>query len=189
MSTGEGNGTMNNFNLIMENWRGFLQEEKIEELGFGSKAKMNKATGGLPGEEPTHGMQTVGDLRKFVKLMRMKTAGGEIGKRAVAALADILPGGGTILGALGDIKDGAGLLRKLYSMDDKYQSNTKMDALNIDDNVSKIVDDPIETNFVNYMIKDKFANASDDESLDNYNMTKLLQDYIAKEFDKITVKK
>jgi hypothetical protein len=181
---------MNKFGLIMENWRQYLHEEKVEEaLPFSSKSKMDKAMADVPEEEPSTGIKTVGDLKRFVKLLKLKNAGGAAGKKALSLLAGMLPGGGTILNVFGDIKDAGALLRKLYGMDDKYQSNTSMDALNIDDNISKIVDDPIETNFINYLIKDKFANASDDEKLTNYDATRLLQDYLADQFGGTTVKK
>ena len=44
-------------------------------------------------------------------------------------------------------------LTKLYVMDDKFQSNTGLDKLNVDDNVSKIVDDKIEAAFINDLLK------------------------------------
>ena len=40
-----------------------------------------------------------------------------------------------------------------------------------------------------FLVKDLLANAPDDEPLENYNATELLQQYIAGKFDDVTVKK
>ena len=66
------------------------------------------------------------------------------------------------------------------------RSNTGLDNLNVDDNISKIVDDPIEVKFLNYfsiLINDM----GDDEPLPN--ATAELQAFIADNFNNNTVKK
>ena len=175
--------------LIMENWRHYVKEEEVNEVfGLSSKEKMDKAMADLPAVDRP-GIETVGDLKKFLKLSKAKELGGEIGKEAIGLLAGMIPGGTAVLDTITGAKDVASLVKSLFKAEDDYNTGTKLDALNVDDNVSAIVDDPIEVNFVRYLVKDVLANAPDDEPLENYNTTKLLQQFIAKKFDDVTVKK
>ena len=230
--------------LIMENWREYVEKERIEEIsrrermrriaagedeeqegdsrirdaakGVAAKAagavgkvagavgkkvakargalpttsseKMKKAMEELPGVDRP-GIETVGDLKKFLKLSKAKELGGEIGKEALTLIADMVPGGTTALDAITKAKDVAGVVMNLAKAEDDYSTGTKLDVLNVDDKVSKIVDNPIETNFIRYLVKVVFAKASDDEPLENYDATELLQRYIAKKFGGVTVKK
>jgi hypothetical protein len=133
-------------------------------------------------------VQTVGDLRKIIKLMRAKQAGGEMGKRAASVLVGMLPGGGAAVEIISGAKDGADLIKKFFGANDKFKTNTALDQLNVDDDVSKIVDDPIEVSYLNYLLKDKFKNADDRTPLSDFNATVGLQNYIASKFNNRTVK-
>tara|TARA_R110000796_G_scaffold232313_1_gene350509 strand:+ start:383 stop:838 length:456 start_codon:yes stop_codon:yes gene_type:complete len=149
--------------LIMESWRGYLTEEK--------------------------GINTVGELQKAIKLMRLKDAGGEVGKKAAEALIGMLPGGGTAMSIFSGAKDAGDIFKKLYGADDGIKTGTGLDKLNVDDDVSAIVDDPIEVAYLNYLIKDKFADAPPEQSLDDFDATLGLQQFLAGKFDNTTVKK
>ena len=154
---------MANMQLIMENWNSFVILSEASQVN------------------------TVGDLRKIIKLVRAKAAGGEVGKKAASLLVGMLPGGGAALELVGAAKDAGSLIKKLFGADDKYKTGTGLDLLNVDDDVSKIVDDPIEVAFLNYLLKDKFKSASDDQSLEDFNVTAGLQDFIASKFNNKTV--
>ena len=153
-----------------------------------SSEKIKKAMEELPRVDRP-GVETVGDLKKFLKLSKAKELGGEIGKEAIGLLADMIPGGTTALDAITKAKDVAGVVMNLAKAEDDYNTGTKLDVLNVDDKVSKIVDNPIETNFISYLVKDILAKAPNDEPLENYDATELLQQYIAKKFGGVTVKK
>ena len=155
---------------LMENWRGYLAEQEPEVVS-------------------KKGISTVGDLKKAIRYMRAKEAGGDVGKKAAEALVGMIPGGGTAMSIFSGVKDGAGLLKKLYGADDETKTGTGLDKLNVDDDVSKIVDDPIEVGYLNYLIKDKFADAPDDQSLEDFDATLGLQQYLASKFNDTTVKK
>ena len=133
-------------------------------------------------------LQTIGDLRKAIKLMRLKSAGGEVGKKAAGMIVGLFPGGGTAMDIISSAKDGHDLIKKLYGADDSFKTNTGLDLLNVDDDVSKIVDDPIEVAYLNYLLKDKFKKAPPETPLSDFNATAGLQDYIAAKFNKRTVK-
>ena len=149
--------------LIMESWREYLTEEK--------------------------GINTVGELRKAIKLMRLKDAGGEVGKKAAEALLGMLPGGGTAMSIFSGVKDAGEMLKKIYGADDGVKTGTGLDKLNVDDDVSAIVDDPIEVAYLNYLMKDKFADAPPEKSLEDFDATLGLQQFLAGKFDNTTVKK
>ena len=147
--------------LIMERWEYFKLEEQAE-------------------------IKTVGQFKNFLKYHRAAAAGKEVGKQAVDAILGALPGIGTMYNVFKGTKTAVDALNKIYGADDKIKSNTGLDALNVDDNVSKIVDDPIEVRFLNY-----YANLINDMDDDSPlpNATAELQAFIADNFDDNTVKK
>ena len=147
--------------LIMERWEYFKLEEQAE-------------------------IKTVGQFKNFLKYHRAAEAGEEIGKQAIDAILGALPGVSTIYSVFKGTKTAVDALNKIYGADDKIKSNTGLDALNVDDNVSKIVDNPIEVRFLNY-----YANLINDMDDDSPlpNATAQLQAFIADNFDDNTVKK
>ena len=157
----------------MESWRGYLTEQEEQATGTVSEK----------------GINTVGDLRKTIKLMRLKDAGGEAGKKAAEALIGLLPGGGTAISIFTGAKDAAALLKKIYGADDNIKMSAGLDKLNVDDDVSAIVDDPVETAYLNYLMKDKFADAPPEQSLEDFDATIGLQQFLATNFNNTTVKK
>jgi len=76
-------------------------------------------------------------------------------------------------------------LRSMYWAPDDKKTDTDLDLLNIDDDVSKIVDDNIEEKFFNDILK-RLESLPDDADIPN--MTKELSDYIADGYNERTVK-
>ena len=149
--------------VIMENWnRYILQEAPLE---------------------------TVGDLRKLIKTHRAMEAGKELGKKAAEATIEQIPVVSNIFSLWKGAQDAKEIVGKLYGAEDSFKSSTGLDKLNVDDDVSKIVDDPIEANFLQDFVKNVLADAPDDTPLEKYDVTRLLQQFIAGEFDSVTVKK
>ena len=157
---------------LLENWNSFLSEQEPV----------------APANTEASGISTVGELRTAIKLLRAKEAGGEAGKKAASMLIGMIPGGGAAMELISGAKDAADIVKKLYGADDSFKTGTGLDKLNVDDDVAKIVDDPIEVAYLNYLLKDKFQKAPDDQSLDDFDATLGLQDYIASKFNKKTVK-
>ena len=147
--------------LIMERWDKFKLQEETE-------------------------IRTVGQFKKFLKAHRAAAAGKEVGKQAMDAILGALPGVGTMYNVFKGTKTAVSALNKIYGADDKFRSNTGLDNLNVDDNVSKIVDDPIEVKFLNYF-SNLINDMGDDEPLPN--ATAELQAFIADNFNDNTVKK
>ena len=164
---------MSDMKLIMENWRQFNEQEGDPEPA-----------------EPK--VQTVGQLRTLFKNMKLKKAGGAAAKGlAKFGLSFLGPVGAVIDQAWTAADDGSEMVnavKALYGADDKFKSNTGLDALNMDDNVSKIVDDPIEVAFLKHFIG-KLSDADDYTLLSDYDMEQEMQEFLAAQFDGHAVKK
>ena len=96
---------------------------------------------------------------------------------------------GLVLDALGGavFKDTATFIKTMYKLPDDKKTNTVLDVfLNVDDDVSAIVDDNIENAFLQdflQIIQDK----PDDEVITS-NITQELQNYIGGKYNQKTVK-
>ena len=117
----------NNMKLIMESWDRFLLQEAP--------------------------IQTVGDLKKLIKTHRAVEAGKEVGKKAAEMAIEQIPVVSNIFSIWKGAKEAKDMVAKLYGADDKLKLNTGLDKLNVDYDVSKIVDDPIEVSFLNDLLK------------------------------------
>ena len=160
--------------LILENWRSYLEE------GIFSKEekwqKIAKKQAAEAGEDTSPGIVTIGDLRK----VWAKKRSGEL----TSQVARSIPGIDTILG----VKDTASLLKKLYGAGDDFETQSALDALNVDDKMSAIVDDKVELAFLRDLIK-QFEGAPDEQNLDDFKSTELLQQFLASKFDSRTITK
>ena len=134
-------------------------------------------------EAPGDDIQTVGDLKALIDAAiskKRETKGKAAGKDlAKGILADLLPGGGTIAGAFGAFK-------AMYSMPDDKRTGTALDYLDVDDEVSAIVDDNVENKFLKAVV-DSIENVDDNMRLKDFNMTKKLAKYIKQNFNARTV--
>ena len=128
-------------------------------------------------------LRTVGDLRRAVQgAIRAKQSGqgkDAVKDVAVGALIALLPGAGTAK-SLFDV------VRATYQLPDEKKTDTALDALNVDDQVSAIVDDTVENAFLK-ALGNELKDIPDEKELSEVNVTTLLQKYIAKEFEKRTV--
>tara|TARA_R110002060_G_scaffold51289_1_gene62155 strand:+ start:265 stop:720 length:456 start_codon:yes stop_codon:yes gene_type:complete len=140
--------------LLMENWRSYLKEEEGE-------------------------LRTVGDLRRAVAgATKAKQSGrgkDAIKDVAVGMVLDAIPGAGTAK-SLWDIA------KSMYKMPDDKKTNTGLDFLNVDDEISAIVDDNVENAFLK-ALGGELKGYPDETELEQMNVTKMLTKYIAGEFD------
>ena len=87
----------------------------------------------------------------------------------------------------GAFKSAADLITTMYSLPDDKKTGTVLDTLlNVDDDVSAIVDDNLENAFLQDFIK--FVQQQPDEKTITDNITVELQNYIAKKYNQNTVK-
>lgn len=128
----------NDMKIIMEGWRKknslIKEQEQVQQ-------------------NPDNKLQTVGDLKKIIKIHRLKSAGKEAGKKAAEMVIEQIPIVNNLFSLWKGAAESVELIKKLYGANDEFQTNTGMDALNIPDDVSKIVDDKIENAFINHLLQ------------------------------------
>lgn len=128
-------------------------------------------------EEP---IETYGQLRN-----QLQTA---IKSKKKSALKGF--GIGLVFDALGGaiFKDTATFIKTMYKLPDNKKTGTVLDVfLNVDDDVSSIIDDNIENAFLQDFMK-MVEEKPDDEKIDK-SITTELQDYVATKFNQTTIKK
>jgi hypothetical protein len=153
--------------LLLENWRGYLAEQEPQ----GSAPK---------------GIETFEDLKKLLKSIELKRKGGVVGKKALSFAASLIPGGSAAKELYDNAKDVKEFLQDLYKADDNFKTQSSLDSLNMDDDVSKIVDDQVEAAFLKALPQ---LIAGKTGPIGDYSITKELQAFLATKFDKTTVRK
>ena len=129
-------------------------------------------------EETAEEIQTVGQLRAAINKAREDKKKGVVGKGVINTLSSAT--GIDLIQNLGS------MLKDVYRLPDEKRTNTFLDRLDVDDDVSDIVDDAIENMFLNDASKE-FEGLPDDTRLDQIDMTQRLSDFIAKRFNQRTV--
>ena len=129
-------------------------------------------------EEAAEEIQTVGQLRAAINKAREDKKKGVVGKGVINTLSSAT--GIDLIQNLGS------MLKDVYRLPDEKRTNTFLDRLDVDDDVSDIVDDAIENMFLNDA-SEEFEQLSDDTRLDQIDMTQRLSDFIAKRFNRRTV--
>ena len=153
--------------LLLENWRSYLEE------GWEEEARQQAAEAG---EDTSPGLETVGDLRKVWAKRKSGELKGDLIRR-VPGFAEVMA-----------VKDIYSLFKKIYGAGDDFETQSGLDALNVDDKMSAIVDDKIELAFLRELIKE-FEGAPDDERLEDFKTTERLQQFLASKFDSRTITK
>lgn len=129
-------------------------------------------------EETAEEIQTVGQLRAAINKAREDKKKGVVGKSVINTLSSAT--GIDLIQNLGS------MLKDVYRLPDEKRTNTFLDRLDVDDDVSDIVDDAIENMFLNDA-SEEFEGLPDDTRLDQIDMTQRLSDFIAKRFNRRTV--
>lgn len=129
-------------------------------------------------------LQTYGDLKKVLNAIKLNQKGQKImsqGKEvALDTLLGLIPGAGTAKTVLGFIK-------AAVKKPDNVKTKTWLDKLDVDDQVSQIVDDTVENSFMDYMAKKIEGEADNKELGDTFNMNLELQAYLSDKYNKRTV--
>ena len=130
-------------------------------------------------------IQTFGELRKIIRDYRAMKAGVEAGKKAAELAVEQIPVLSNIYSIWSAAKDAKEMITTLYGKDDSFVSQTGLDKLNVDDDVSKIVDDKIENAFINDFLS-SFKDKDDADPIPDINDE--LQLFLAKKFNQKQVK-
>jgi len=134
------------------------------------------------------GIQTFGDLKKVIDYIELKRKGNIAAPKVAQYLAGLVPGGGTAFQMVMDAKDTIGFLSSLYKADDNFTTQSGLDVLNVNDNISKIVDDKIETAFINSLYA-AIERENPNTPIGNWNATTAVQQFLSDNFEQHTIRK
>jgi hypothetical protein len=125
-------------------------------------------------------LNTYGDLKKAIKTIQLKQKGEKIGNVAVDVVLNNIPG-------LGAAKTTFDFIKAAFSKPDTKKTKTWLDKIDVDDEVSAIVDDTVENNFLKTMAQ-MFDSEQDDKPLEqDFNMNQKLVDYLEDKYEGRTV--
>jgi hypothetical protein len=125
-------------------------------------------------------LNTYGDLKKVIKAIALKQKGEKIGNIALGTLMGFIPGAEVA-------KTTFEFIRAAISKPDTKKTDTWLDKLDIDDEMSAIVDDTVENGFMQMMSK-TIESKPDTQSLEpNFNMNAEMVDYLKKQYAGRTV--
>jgi hypothetical protein len=129
-------------------------------------------------------LKTYGDLKKLINSISTKQKGEKIiSKGKEFALDQVL---GLIPGA-SNAKTAFDFIRTAISKPDTKKTNTWLDKLDIDDEMSQIVDDTVENGFMQAMAK-TIENESDSKPLeDDFNMNAKMVNYLKSTYSGRTI--
>jgi len=125
-------------------------------------------------------LNTYGDLKKVIKAISLKQKGEKIGNIALGTLMGFIPGADAA-------KTTFDFIKAAISKPDIKKTNTWLDKLDIDDEMSAIVDDTVENGFMQ-MITKSIESESDDKPLESdFNMNAKMVDYLKSTYKGRTV--
>ena len=133
-------------------------------------------------------LKTYGDLKKVIKSISNKQKLGVVGGvGAEEVLNKIIDLAGQTIPGIGLAKTTFDVVKAFVSKPDTKKTGTWLDKLDIDDEMSAIVDDTVENGFMQMMSK-TIESKSDDQPLEsNFNMNAEMVNYLKKQYSGRTV--
>lgn len=141
-------------------------------------------------------LETYGDLMKITNVIKEFKSGkiaaaskltGKGVSYGVEALVGLFPGGGTLMTALKAGNDAIEIYADVFGASDDKKTGLWLDKLNLDDELSAIVDDTVESGFLNYLLG-TFRQKNPNEQLpDNFNINGEMVRYLAQKYDNRTI--
>jgi hypothetical protein len=125
-------------------------------------------------------METYGELKKAIRAISLKQKGIKVGKLVLDNILGSIPG-------IANAKTTFEFVKAAFEKPDTKKSNSWLDKLDIDDNMSKIVDDTVENGFLK-MIAQVIDAESDATRLEpDFNMNAKMIDYLKNNYSGRTV--
>mgnify|MGYP003649530845 FL=1 len=125
-------------------------------------------------------METYGELKQAIKTISLKQKGAKIGDVALDVVLGAIPG-------IGAAKTTFDFVKAAFEKPDTKKSKSWLDKLDVDDEISAIVDDTVENGFLK-AIAQAIDSESDETTLEqNFNMNQKMVDYLKKEYSGRTV--
>jgi len=125
-------------------------------------------------------LKTYGDLKKVIKSIFTQQKGEKIGQIALGTIINLIPGADAA-------KNTYDFIKAAFSKPDTKKTGTWLDKLDIDDDMSKIIDDTVENGFLKIITK-TIENEPDDKDLENdFNMNAKMVDYLKNNYNNRTI--
>jgi hypothetical protein len=125
-------------------------------------------------------LKTYGDLKNVINSIALKQKGQQIGSVALDTVIGLIPGAAAA-------KTTFDFIKAAISKPDDKKTNTWLDKLDIDDQMSAIVDDTVENGFMQAMSK-SIEGESDDKSLESdFNMNARMVGFLQNKYKGRTV--
>lgn len=125
-------------------------------------------------------LKTYGDLKKVIKAITLKQKGEKIGDVAIGTVIGFIPGAEAA-------KTTFDFIKAAVSKPDNKKTKTWLDKLDIDDDMSKIVDDTVENGFMQMMSKTIEGEPNDKQLEQDFNMNQKLVNYLKTNYQGRTV--
>lgn len=125
-------------------------------------------------------LNTYGDLKKVIQSISTKQKGEKIGQVALDTVIGLIPGAG-------NAKTTYDFIKAAFSKPDTKKTNTWLDKLDIDDEMSAIVDDTVENGFLQTLAK-TIEGESDNTPLESdFNMNAKMVNYLKSKYGGRTI--
>ena len=161
---------MSEMKNIVESWREYVSEQEDADEEQVSSDEI----------------ETVGQLRTALKNYKIKKTGQGVLTKVLRKGVEAIPVAGPAIGA---VLDAGELAKSLYGGDlDDKEPLPGLAAMRVNPDVSKIVDDDIEEEFLK-VLSQELEEADPETPIDDFNTTARLQNFIAGKFNQTTVKK
>jgi len=125
-------------------------------------------------------LKTYGDLKAAIKSISLKQKGEKIAGVGLGVIMGFIPGAEAA-------KTTYDFVKAAISKPDSKKTNTWLDKLDIDDNMSKIIDDTVENGFMQIMAKTIEAEPDDKSLEQDFNMNQKLVDYLKSNYQGRTI--
>ena len=125
-------------------------------------------------------MKTYGELKQVIKAISLKQKGTKIGDVAIDVALGVIPG-------VGAAKTTFDFVKAAFFKPDAKKTNSWLDKLDIDDEMSSIVDDTVENGFLEMISKTIESESNDTPLEQDFNMNQKMVDYLKKEYGGRTV--
>ena len=129
-------------------------------------------------------LETYGDLKKLIQVIALKQKGKKIVSQGVELGVDQLLG---LFPGASNVKTAFDFFKSAISKPDTKKTNTWLDKLDIDDEMSTIVDDTVENGFMKAMAASIEAESDTKPLEPNFNMNAKMVNYLKNQYSGRTV--
>jgi hypothetical protein len=125
-------------------------------------------------------LNTYGDLKKVIKAISLKQKGEKIGDVALGTIVGFIPGADAA-------KSTFEFIKAAFSKPDSKKTKTWLDKLDIDDEMSSIVDDTVENGFLQTLSKTIEAESDTKPLEQDFNMNAKMVNYLKAKYSGRTI--